>query len=150
MSGPSFRFRLERVRALRERAEDTAKEALAGAMHDHRRSERELEEADERLAEARAAQLDAASAPASAADLIARQAYMERIEQVRRASEQDLGVREQELDRRRAQLMIAAREREALERLKANRRSDHEREIARLDSIALDEIAINGFRRRIA
>ena len=41
MSGPSFRFSLERVRVLRERTEDQAKEALAGAMQDQLRSERE-------------------------------------------------------------------------------------------------------------
>jgi flagellar protein FliJ len=150
MSGPSFRFRLERVRALRERAEDAAKEALAGAVNDHRRSERELADAEQRLADARAAQLSATSEPTSAADLIAHQAYLERTEQTQRARRDDLGQREQELDQRRAQLMIAAREREALERLKASRRSDHERELARRESIALDEIAINGFRRRTA
>ena len=84
MAGPSFRFRLERVRALRERAEDEAKEAFAGAMFDRLRSEREMEEAARRVADARHAQLDATATPVSATELMARQAYLERSERAQR------------------------------------------------------------------
>ena len=49
MNGPSFRFRLERVRALRERREDAAKQELAGAMMRHRRCEDEVDAAAARL-----------------------------------------------------------------------------------------------------
>ena len=66
MAGPSFRFRLERVRALRERHEDAAKQAFAGAMMDCARSERDMQEAAQRMASARESQLDATSAPTSA------------------------------------------------------------------------------------
>ena len=59
MNGSSFRFRLERVRALRERREDAAKQELAGAMMRHRRCEDEVNAAAARLAGARAAQVDA-------------------------------------------------------------------------------------------
>jgi len=150
MTGPSFRFRLERVRALRERAEDQAKEAFAGAMQDRIRSEREVQLAAERVAKAREAQLDATATPMTAADLIARQAYLERSEQAKRASEEDLGRRDQALEVRREQLTTAARERQALERLKENRRIEFEREQARIEAATLDEIALNGFRRRAA
>jgi flagellar FliJ protein len=150
MNGPSFRFSLERVRALRERTEDQAKEALAGAMQDRLRSEREAEEAAERVARARAAQLDAATLPTSAHDLIARQAYLERSEQAHRMSRDVLGRSEAQVEQRRLALTEAARDRQALERLKEHRRQDHEREAARVESATLDEIAINGFRRRAA
>jgi flagellar FliJ protein len=150
MNGPSFRFSLERVRALRERTEDQAKEALAGAMQDRLRSEREAAEAAERVARARTAQLDAATLPTSAHDLIARQAYLERSEQAHRMSREILGRSEQHVEKRRQALTEAARDRQALERLKEHRRQDHEREAARVESAALDEIAINGFRRRAA
>jgi flagellar FliJ protein len=150
MTGPSFRFRLERVRALRERHEDAAKEALAGAMMQHRRSEEALRLAEERVEQARAAQLDAAGVPVSATDLIARQAYLERTERAHQAGRHDLNRHEIELAKRRDELTEAARERQALERLKEHRRRDHERETARLEGLALDEIAINGFRRRAA
>jgi flagellar FliJ protein len=150
MPDPSFRFRLERVRALRERSEDAAKEALAGAMHDHHRCEQELHTAAGRIAGARSAQLDAASRPMSATDLIARQAYLERTERAHVARRHDLDRQAVELARVRELLTIAARERQALERLKERRRADHELEMARHEGIVLDEIAINGFRRRAA
>jgi flagellar FliJ protein len=150
MNGPSFRFRIERVRALRERHEDAAKQELAGAMQRHRRCEDEVQAAAARLADARAAQLDVTRGPSSSADLLARQAYLERAERAHHATQQDLQRQEIELAQRREALTQAARERQALERLKENRRADHEREVARREGLMLDEIAINGFRRRAA
>lgn len=150
MTGTSFRFRLERVRALRERSEDVAKEALAGALHQHRLSEEQLRAAEDSMAQARAAQLDGAARASSASDLLARQAYLERTEQAHQASQQNLQRHEVEVEKRRQALTAAARDREALERLKEHRRADHERETARQEGLALDEIAINGYRRRAA
>ncbi len=150
MTGTSFRFRLERVRALRERSEDVAKEALAGALHQHRLSEEQLRAAEDSMAQARAAQLDATARASSAIDLLARQAYLERTEQAHLASRQNLQQHEIEVERRREALTAAAREREALERLKEHRRADHARETARQEGLALDEIATNGYRRRAA
>jgi flagellar FliJ protein len=150
MTGPSFRFRLERVRALRERREDVAKQDLAGAMVAHRLSEEQEQAAADRVAGARDVQRSWASAPASATELLARQAYLERSEQAHQATRWDLHRNELELTRRREALTVAATERQALERLKENRRADHEREAARREGLLLDEMAINGFRRRAA
>jgi len=150
MAGPSFRFRLERVRALRERHEDAAKQAVAGAMMECARGEQQVQEAADRIARAREAQLDATSAPVSATELMARQAFLERSERAHRATQEDLARREQALVQRRRELTEAARERQAMERLKESRRQDHEREQARLEATALDEIALNSFRRRAA
>jgi len=150
MNGQSFRFRLERVRALRERREDAAKQELAGAMLRHRRCEDEVEAAATRLAGARAAQVDATRVTSSATDMLARQAYLERAERAHQATRQDLQRQELELAQRREALVHAARDRQALERLKEHRRADHEREVARREGQVLDEIAINGFRRRAA
>jgi len=150
MAGPSFRFRLERVRALRERAEDEAKEAFAGAMMERVRSEQEMEDAAQRVAQAREAQLDATATPMSATELMARQAYLERSERAHQASRDDLNRRDQALEERREELTEAARERQALERLKENRRLEFVREQERIEAADLDEIALNGFRRRAA
>jgi len=150
MNGSSFRFRLERVRALRERREDAAKEELAGAMLRHRRCEKEVQEAATRIANARAAQVDATRATSSATDLLARQAYLERAERAHQATRQNLQRHEVELVQRREALTQAARERQALERLKENRRAEHEREVARQEGLMLDEIALNGYRRNAA
>jgi flagellar protein FliJ len=150
MNGPSFRFRLERVRALRESREDAAKQELAGAMMRHRRCEDEVDAAAARLAGARAAQVDATRITSSATDMLARQAYLERAERAHQATRQDLQRHELELTQRREALTQAARDRQALERLKEHRRADHEREVARREGLVLDEIAINSFRRRAA
>jgi flagellar protein FliJ len=150
MNGPAFRFRLERVRALRERREDAAKQELAGALMRHRRCEEEVEAAASRIANARAAQIDATRLPSSATDMLARQAYLERAERAHQATRQNLQRHEVELVQRREVLMKAAQERQALERLKENQRADHEREAARQEGMVLDEIALNGFRRRAA
>jgi flagellar FliJ protein len=150
MNGASFRFRLERVRALRERREDAAKEELAGAMLRHRRCEDEVQAAAARIASAHAAQVDATRLTISATDLLARQAYLERAERAHNATRQDLRRHELELSQRREALTEAARDRQALERLKEHRRADHEREAARQEGLVLDEIAINGFRRKAA
>jgi len=150
MSGSSFRFRLERVRALRERSEDAAKQALAEAMQQHQLCRQELERAQERVQRAQAAQLAAAESSSSAADLRAHQAFLERAERAVQATRRDLERHEHHVAQRREQLTHAARERQALERLKEHRRADHEREAARREGIELDEMAINGFRRRAA
>jgi flagellar FliJ protein len=145
-----FRFRLERIRALRERREDAAKEALAGAMVQHKRCEDAVALAAQRVEQARAAQLEAAATPISATELIARQVYLERAEKAHLVGRRELRRHELELTRRREALTEAAQEHQALERLKEKRRRDHEKETARLEGLALDEIAINGFRRRAA
>ena len=150
MTGPSFRFRLERVRALRERREDAAKEELAGAMVAHRLSEEHEQEAADQVAQAQTEQRNGAIALTSATELVARQAYLERSEQAHLATRRDLHRHELELNHRREALTVAAMERQALERLKENRRADHEREAARREGLMLDEMAINGFRRRAA
>src|SRR5579871_3189938 len=131
MSGSSFRFRLERVRALRERSEDAAKQALAEAMREHRLCAEELERAHERIARAREAQLAGTETRSTVADLLAHQAFLERAERAAQATRQDLDCHTREVEKRRERLTVAARDRQALERLKENRRADHERESAR-------------------
>jgi flagellar protein FliJ len=148
MNGPSYRFRLERVRALRERHEDEAKVQLATAMIRRQQCEDAASEAADRVATARQAQLQ--TGPASAGDLLARQAYLERVETVQQTSLDDLRRHDEDVAGRRADLNRAAQARQALERLKAKGLAEHQKEAARLESAALDEIAINGFRRRAA
>jgi flagellar protein FliJ len=147
MRGHSFRFRLERVRELRERREEVAKQELAVALSDHFRAEKQHRAAEQQIAHARAAQLDAALSSSNVTDLLAHQAYLERTETAKRATRHDLDCREVELSDRRDALRRAARDRQALERLKDRRRAEHAREAARIEGLDLDEIAINNFRR---
>jgi flagellar FliJ protein len=142
-----FRFPLERIRALRERGEDLAKQELAGALSRHASCEDRLRATSEQLDGAHSARRDAAGVPLEGHELIAHQAYLERIEQAREAGELDLGRHETEVEARRGALHEAARERQALERLKERRRADHARALARAEGAVLDEIALSQHRR---
>ena len=140
-------FRLERVRALRERHEDEAKAQLAGAMAQRADAQDAAHEAAARVEKARAQFGDA---PAGAVDLLSRQAYLERVERAHRTMLGELQRHDANVAGRRDALTEAAQARQALERLKEHRLADFQREAARKDAVTLDEIAINGFRRRAA
>lgn len=135
-----FNFRLERVRALRERFEELAKEELAASLSVRLEGEALLQAADELHAGAMSARRDAREA--TGRDLVALQAYLERVERSREAAAVDLDRRDAEVDARRGALRAAARERQVLERLKQRRLDDHLRELARRDGALLDEMAI--------
>jgi flagellar protein FliJ len=145
---PSFTFRLERVRSLRERAEDTAREELARELSHRVRGEALLRQATSAVSSARDAGRDTVlKAGASGADLLAAQAWMERVERHRLDAVADLDQRDAEVARSRAALTEAAREREVIERLKRKRRADHDAEGLRRSQIVLDEVALTVYRR---
>ena len=151
MDHPSFKFRLERVRSLRERTEERAREDLARELTHRLRGEAMLQEATMIAASARDAGLGATMRPgASGADLLAAQAWIERSERNRREAALELDRRDAEVSARRESLVAAARDREVLEQLKRRRRADHDREVARLDQINLDEVALGMHRRGAA
>lgn len=143
-----FTFKLERVRALRERKEELAKEELAASLALRLRGEAMLHAAYENVEEARKLQRSAAQHSLTAAELQAAQAYLERTEREREIASLDLDRRDAEVDARRNALQNAAREREVLERLKKRRRDEHRREADRRAGALLDEMAITMHRRR--
>ena len=143
-----FKFRLERVRALRERAEQRASEELAASLAHHRRGQEELHAAAQRVAEAREGRR--ATGHASGADLLAMQAYIERTQRAQHAAALDLGRREAEVDARRSALVHAAREHRALTRLEQRRRDEHALQNARIDGAAMDELALTVHRRGVS
>jgi flagellar FliJ protein len=142
-----FTFKLERVRALRERKEDLAKEELAASLALRLRGEAMLQAAVESVEQARGAQRAAAGAPMTAAELQAAQAYLERTEREREFASLNLDRQDAEVDMRRNALQSAARDREVLERLKERRRTEHRREADRREGALLDEMAITMHRR---
>jgi flagellar export protein FliJ len=152
VTGPSFRFRLERVRAVRERRETLAKQDLARAIARLSVTQDELLAAEERLERART-HARAASTPAmtvDAAELQARQAFIERIEAVRCARSSELAQREDDVAIRGAELTVAAGEHEMMNRLRERQRREHDREASRREGIALDEMATVRFGRSVA
>lgn len=150
--GSSFRFRLERVRALRERREELARQELATAMSRLAGSRDRLRAVEERLEQLRAEQREA-TGPAhtvSAAELSARQAFVEHVEAQRAGGVHELTRHEAVVAERGSELGRAALERQTLERLRDRQRAEHQRETGRRESLALDEIALERFRRSAA
>jgi len=147
---PSFTFRLERVRTLRESAEEAAREELARELSHRVRGEALVRQATHAAAAAREAGRDRAVTGASGADLMAAQVWMERAERRRQDAVADLHRLDGEVARSRAALAEAAREREVIERLKRKQQADHDAEALRVAQIALDEIALTVHRRGTA
>lgn len=142
-----FTFRLERVRSLRERAEEQAREELARELGARLRSEALLSQAAAAAGAAREASMDTARRGATARDLIAAQAFIERTELDRQAAALGLDRQDAEVHARRTTLALAARDREVIERLERRKRAEHAAECARLEQIELDEIALSVHRR---
>lgn len=149
MTGSSFRFRLERVRALRERHEKLAQEALAESITKLSSSQAELLNAETELEQALAHQRQATSGSATlgGAELRAHHAFVERMQAERSRQEAELQTSEAEVADRSAQLVHAAGEHEMLVRLRDRRRREHDSEQARIEVLANDEIAATRHRR---
>jgi flagellar protein FliJ len=152
VSGSTFRFRLERVRAVRERKEKLAQRELADALSRRSSSVAELRSADAHLEHALQEQRTVAGEreAVSATDLVARQAFLERVEAQRRLRAGELEQRELEVAERDAELATAASEHEMLNRLRDRHRGEYDREADRRERNVLDEIASNRFRRSTA
>lgn len=147
---PSFTFRLERVKSLRERAEERAREDLANELRLRLRGEAMLLEATNAASAATQTGRDTVLAPSSAMDLIAAQAFIERSERIRREAALDLDRQNAEVDARRVALQAAARDRQVMDKLEERQRADHNAEWARRSQNALDEIALGVHRRGVA
>jgi flagellar FliJ protein len=146
---PSFTFRLERVRTLRERAEERAREELADELRARLRGEAMLQQAVDAVSAARDAGRGAASAGrvVCVTEMVHAQAYLERTEQARATAEIDLARQDAEVAIRREALAAAARDRQAIDKLKERRQADHEAEWARRAQNQLDELALAVHRR---
>jgi flagellar FliJ protein len=150
VTSPPFQFRLERVRSLRERAEEQAKEELAAGLAHRRRGEVLLQQATYQAGQARTLARNTVLAGASAADLLATQAWIERAEREREAAALDLDRRDAEVDARRTVLARAAGDHEVVQRLRTRARAEHDALHARLEQANLDEIALTMHRRAAA
>ena len=152
VAGPSFHFRLERVRALRERTQQLAEQELASAIRQRSDSQDELRCAEADVERAQGEQRTAAgsSQTLSAHELLAHQAFLERVEAKRGESARDLEQRDADVARRDEQLASAARDHQMLARLRDRHRGEHDREEASREQRTLDEIASVRFRRSAA
>jgi flagellar FliJ protein len=148
----NFRFRLERVHDIRRQRERGAQEELAAALGQQAGQEAALGHVEATIEDAREQFRGATGCGEvlSGTDLAANQAYLERLAGRRAVTVRDLNASRDEVGRRRHDLELAARERQALDRLRDRRRAEHDREAARAEASQLDELAIAGHRRRQA
>jgi flagellar FliJ protein len=148
---PPFTFRLERIRSVRERAEDQAREDLAASLAHRLKGEGMLRAAVSELQAAQETRRSTGSGQAaSGLDLMSAQAYVEHAERRRQARMLDLDRCDAEVEARRSALIQAAKDRQTLERLKDRKRAEHAVESERVMGIALDEMSLNMHRRRVA
>jgi flagellar FliJ protein len=146
-----FRFRLERVHSLRRQSERSAQESLAVSLGERRAGESALRRIDTTIAGAQAAARRVAgpgAGPVSGAELLAAELYMERLSGRRAAATRELTARDAAVEERRRDLLAAARERQALDRLRDRRHKEHRHEAARVEGERLDEMALAVHRRR--
>jgi flagellar protein FliJ len=144
---PSFAFSLERVREVRVHEEELAREAFAASLTLRARGAALLADAQARAAAAREEAI-ADAAPRTGADLIAGQAWLERVQRSEEQAALELDRRSAELEAQRSALATAGQRRQVLERLKDRKREQHRLESARREAIALDEVALNNHLRR--
>jgi len=128
-----FRFRLERVHDIRRQKERGAQEELAAALGRQAGEEAALGQVDATIEDARERFRGVAadgSEARSGTDLAASHAYLERLTGRRAVAVRDLNASREEVGRRRSDLEVAARERQALDRLRDRRRAEHDHELA--------------------
>jgi flagellar export protein FliJ len=137
-----FQFQLERLRRLREQRKLAAAADLAVALADQALREELLAQADRQLAGAASqARSLFAKGPVDGSELAAVDLYRQRVERERAQREADLAAAEAQAQARRELLARSAQEQQMLERLRARRLNRHRREVARLETALLDEIA---------
>jgi flagellar FliJ protein len=142
-----FKFRLERVRELRERDEDRAREDLAVSLGHQLRGTAMLQAASEQVRDARTTRAGNRSG-VSGADLVAHERWIERLESERATAELAVQRASAEVAHRRGELVQARQRREALERLKTRQHTEHSAKMARAEGAMLDEIALAAHVRR--
>jgi flagellar protein FliJ len=141
------------VHDIRRQAERGAQEDLAAALGKQAGEERSLGQVDATIAGAREGFRAAASGIGEtlpATHLAASNAYLERLAGRRAVAVRELNASRGEVDERRRELESAARERQALDRLRDRRHAEHRREAGRSESARNDELALAGHRRRTA
>ena len=147
METPSFTFRLERVRTLRERAEERAREALSAELRNQAEGEALLQAASDAVGAARDHGRAVPGGRVSVIDFMTAQNFLETTERRRAEASIELARREAEVGVKRQELAVAARDRQAIDKLKERRKAEHDAEWARRSQNTLDELALAVHRR---
>lgn len=143
-------FSLERLRQLREHDEQLAKEAFAASLGQRLRGQAMLQHAQLAVRASQDATRGSAGVPRSGQDLLAAQAWMDRVRATHEQAAQSLDRFEAELDARRAELGRAAQRRAVLDRLKERHAEAGRAAANRAEHALLDEVALAQHRRQVA
>jgi flagellar export protein FliJ len=147
---PRNDFSLERLRQLREHDEQLAKEAFAASLGQRLRGQAMLQHAQLAVRDSQDATRGAAVAPRSGHDLVAAQAWMDRVRATHAQAALHLDHYDAELAARRAELGRAAQKRAVLDRLKDRHGATSRLAAARVEHAQLDEVALSQHRRQVA
>jgi flagellar export protein FliJ len=143
-------FSLERLRQLREHDEQIAKEAFAASLGQRLRGHAMLQHAQLAVRASQDATRGAAGAPRSGHELLAAQAWMDRVRAAQAEAALHLDRYEAELEARRADLGQAAQKRAVLDRLKDRHSASSRLAAARVEHAHLDEVALSQHRRQVS
>ena len=137
MRRPRFHFKLDSVRTVRKHSESLAMQALASELAEAGELELRLGAVEERLVAAR----QDGSGALGALELAQHQLYRERIERELEDTRMRASLQARAVQHARDRLDLAAREREALDRLAERRRLEHVHELDRVERLVADELS---------
>ena len=139
MTKRRFTSKLQSVRTVREHAELMAMRDLAGELRQAAALKQELTVAHDRLHTARTV---AANGGVTGAELLVRQAYVERVERELTYARMRAAAQDDHVEVTRVRLQEAARDRETVVKLEGRRRAAHDQETRRLERNAGEELAV--------
>jgi flagellar export protein FliJ len=137
-----FRFALQPIRVLREQRERTTQQLFAEAMRACEDAAFELQEASEELAAGWTALCEELSAGVTATKLIRTRAWCSVLEHRQKERVESLNRARRAMDAAWREMMLATRDREALDRYHDKCRRAHDREMQREEQKTLDELGV--------
>jgi len=135
-----FKFKLQAVLTLRQRAEQTALEQLARAIQTRQRAALQLSDCDMELSESRRRWLNALADGCPAAQAAQNQAYCRALEERRRHLDQGLHAADLELQQASQRMLLARQQREAVERYLQRQRDQYDRLLRLEERKMLDDL----------
>lgn len=137
-----FRFSLQPIRALKEQAEQTAREHYAGTLRACEEAAARVQSASEELTKCWTGLCDKLATGVESGELLRARAWCNVLELRVKERAAALEIARHAVDAVWQELMIATREREALDRLHGRRRATYNREAQAADQKILDELAL--------
>jgi flagellar export protein FliJ len=137
-----FRFALQPILALRQQAEQSARERYAGTLRACEDAAARVQKASIELTQCWAGLCDKLASGVNSAELLRARAWCNVLELRVKERASALETARHAVDAVWQELMVATRDREGLDRLQDRRRSTYNREAQAADQKALDEVAL--------